>query len=79
MLVKVLQLRIFLFAYLLVCQLPFFLAAYLGVPGEGVCQLTGKNVYIKQKNEIMEILILLTFTSNTLLQIQFHFNHWSFF
>ena len=45
-LAKVCQLRIFLFAYLLVCQLPIFLAAYLGAPGEGVCQLTKKNLYI---------------------------------
>ena len=42
---KVYQLPMFFFAYLQVCQLSIFLAAYLGVPGKGVCQLTGKNVY----------------------------------
>ena len=41
---KVCQLQIFLLAYLLVCQPLIFLAAYLAVPGEGVCQLTEKNV-----------------------------------
>ena len=45
MIFKVCQLPMFLFNYFQVCQLSIFLAAYLGVPGEVVCQLTVKNVY----------------------------------
>ena len=51
LLVKVFQLRIFFFACLPVCQLSILLAAYLGVPDEGVWQPMRKNVYYDDKHE----------------------------